>query len=530
MQLSGYGWALIAFCIFFLLLSTYLRRYIKTLEDYYVMGWRATWPLVAGTTAATVISAVTFLANPGLAATWGWGAWYPGWFGVYAGVLLIGCSIGVFFRRLKCITLVDFFARRYGNDKAVTAGVVLTMTVGMIFYLAAQFIGGGWLLSQYLGIPREVAILAFAVLMLICVILGGMWSVVLSDFISISVMVCAMVLLLPLTVSIVGGFQAGIASSIAARPLAWTALGASGKDYTWVVGNILSWFAIFSASPHILSRALIAKTEKDIYKGFALGLFLMNLMVIFLFIAFTMLGGYYFIPELVMREKIATDAIPLVAMARLFPFAFGILYVLGIFNATWSTANTQLAVTSQFGGRDLYGRYINPKASERRIISYTMIFALIYAFISIWLAISWPGTIAFLCLFIGVIFSCGLLPAIILSCFAKLSTKAAALLIWIGLPISLFMSITYQIWNWFYPHPAFYGPFIGFGLGGLLYALIKPTARDLQLYAEFKQATARSAEPETFTMKDKVEVIIILIASIALIAGAFSITLPYLPP
>lgn len=61
------GILLIVWSIFFVLITLILRKYWMSLTEHYVAAWRAEWYFIAATTAATTMSAVTFMANIGYA-------------------------------------------------------------------------------------------------------------------------------------------------------------------------------------------------------------------------------------------------------------------------------------------------------------------------------------------------------------------------------------------------------------------------------------------------------------------------------
>ena len=177
--------------VFLLVGSWLLRRFVRGMADYYVIGRRANWFIYACTLLATWISMWTLMGGPGLV----WKGWGP--FTIQA--FYIGSAIGITFctfvlapalRRARYLTLPDFFAERFASRR-VRSAAVAALIVGVYFYIVLQVVGGGILFEKLLGITYVQGMLAFLGVIMICLLLSGMWSIVLTDVFGLLVFMVA---------------------------------------------------------------------------------------------------------------------------------------------------------------------------------------------------------------------------------------------------------------------------------------------------------------------------------------------------
>jgi len=203
------GAAIILYVVAIYALSFWARGRIKTTEDFVVAGRRLplslAWATILATWfgACTMLSAADEVAREGLhrAALDPWGA----------GVCLL--LAGLFFARplwrMKLLTVCDFFRRRFGKSaEFLSACVIVPSYFG---WIAAQFVGVAGMLHLFFGIPMAVGILLTALVGTGYTLLGGMWSVTLTDAIQIALVAGGLIVLAAEALWYLGGgsFWAG---------------------------------------------------------------------------------------------------------------------------------------------------------------------------------------------------------------------------------------------------------------------------------------------------------------------------------
>lgn len=193
MNSSVLGALLLLYVVAMFAIAFWARGRIHTAEDYLVAGRRLPLSLAWATLLATWFGAGTLLTATdevraeGLRAA----ALEP----IGAGLCLI--VAGLFFARrlweLKILTLPDFYGRRFGVRAELIASVI--MVPGYFGWIAAQFVALAGLLELYWGIPPGVGILIVAVVGTGYTLIGGMWSVTLTDAVQLVILLLGLIVL-----------------------------------------------------------------------------------------------------------------------------------------------------------------------------------------------------------------------------------------------------------------------------------------------------------------------------------------------
>lgn len=208
---------LILYVVGTFILSFAVRSRIHDQADFLVAGRRLPLSLAWMTLLATWFGAGTLLTAAdevragGLrrAALDPWGA----------GVCLL--LAGVFFARplweMKLLTVADFFRRRFGPRAETVSALVLVPSY--FGWIAVQLIALAHLLELFFGLGPAVAIPLCAAIVMGYTLLGGMWSVTLTDAVQISLVLAGLV---TLAVSVLqalgGGLAAGLERLVADTP------------------------------------------------------------------------------------------------------------------------------------------------------------------------------------------------------------------------------------------------------------------------------------------------------------------------
>ncbi|MDA3626419.1 sodium:solute symporter [Saccharopolyspora oryzae] len=180
-------------------------RLARTKSDYLVAGRRLGWFMYSGTMSAIVLGGASTIGGIGLGYTHGIsGAWL---------VLTIGLGIlalHAFFARrlvkLRVYTVSEMLDLRYGGSSTVIAGVVmwgytLMLTVTSTLSFATVF-------HVLFGVSSAVGIAIGGSIVVLYSVLGGMWSITLTDIAQFVIKTIGILLvLLPMALFAVGGFD-----------------------------------------------------------------------------------------------------------------------------------------------------------------------------------------------------------------------------------------------------------------------------------------------------------------------------------
>jgi Na+/proline symporter len=132
-------------------------------------------------------------------------------FGATLCLILVGLFYAKIFYNLNILTFCDYFKLRYGvAAEYVSAFLMVPSYFG---WIAAQLIAMGTVLEVVVGWPLYMGILISALLVMVYTLMGGMWSVSVTDFFHNILLIIGLIILTAIMLDKTGGFQPVIAST-----------------------------------------------------------------------------------------------------------------------------------------------------------------------------------------------------------------------------------------------------------------------------------------------------------------------------
>ncbi|HBL44942.1 sodium:solute symporter family protein [Gimesia sp.] len=174
-------------------LGLYAGSRVNNEEDYLVAGRRLPLWLAWGTLLATWFGAATVLGASEAARAEGVRGTILDPFA--SGLALI--VAGLFFARrvweMQLLTVGDLFSQKYGRKTELVSSVV--QALGYLPWIAAQYLALAAVLTHFFQIDHTTAIFGAALFVTFLTMIGGMWSVTLTDTVQICVVLVSLVLL-----------------------------------------------------------------------------------------------------------------------------------------------------------------------------------------------------------------------------------------------------------------------------------------------------------------------------------------------
>ena len=243
----------------------YASRKSLSMTQFVVAGRGLPVWLCTSTIIATWYGSGTLLGSAGAAYEEGLLGVIADPFGASLTLLLLGLFFVRLFRRLGILTVADFMEQRYGT----LAGVAITIAImfSNIAWVGSMLVAFGVIFESMTGTPMLVGIVAGALVVFIYTAIGGMWAVVITDFIQIIVIAVGIVTLFVVVLIDVGGFGAILpkldANTFRMLPLENTA--EQWLDYAraWAILGL----ADLSAQS-MIQRALAARNEQVAQNSF----------------------------------------------------------------------------------------------------------------------------------------------------------------------------------------------------------------------------------------------------------------------
>lgn len=350
-----------------LFIGWYSSTKITSNTDFMVAGRRLGPFLMAGTLAATEIGGGSSLGvvENGMSGYGISSAWYIITMG-FAFVILT--FLAPKFRAATVKTVPEYFRRRYGKSAGlITAIIMLLPLVGLT---AGQFIASSVILSTMLGIGYKTAVIIVAVVVIIYSVMGGLWSVTLTDFVQVFLIIIGMIIAVPFAVNLAGGWDA-----VVANVPAETFDMFSGYTPMGILSLTVMYVATFTVGQEAVSRYYAARDGKAARQGSVLAAVL---NFVYAFVPAVL--GVIVLALISMGKFSAADfeavgaryALPVLAMEAMPAVICGLLFA-GIISATMSSSDSDLLGAGSIFANDIYRAVLKPDATSKEVMNVTKI-------------------------------------------------------------------------------------------------------------------------------------------------------------
>jgi high affinity choline transporter 7 len=162
--------------------------------------------------------------------------------GVCFGISLIvgGLLFAAKMRRLGYSTMIDPLEDRFGHRWA--AVLFVPALLGELFWSGALLVAIGSTFGVLLNLDLKTAILTSAAVVTLYTMLGGMWSVALTDAFQLGLIPLGLLIALPFALSQVGGWDACLQTYEQGKQTAALWLPPASSDAYWSPPGIIAWW------------------------------------------------------------------------------------------------------------------------------------------------------------------------------------------------------------------------------------------------------------------------------------------------
>ncbi|MDO4595193.1 MAG: sodium:solute symporter family protein [Tissierellia bacterium] len=350
-----------------LAIGYYASQKVSSNEDFMVAGRRLGPIMLAGTLAATEIGGGSSLGVVEKSfGDWGLGA---SWYVITMGIAFVILSfVSSKIRTSEVKTVPEYFRRRYGRKSGLITAII--MILPLIGLTASQFIASSTIVSVMLGLDYKVAVTIVALVVTIYSVLGGLWSVTLTDFVQVFLILFGMILAIPFSLKEAGGFDA-VVNNVPAGKFDMF----SGIGVVEIVSLVIMYIASFTVGQEAVSRYYAARDEKAAVEGSIIAAiinFIYAFIPTFLGIVTLALINMNKISDTIILENGPYYALPHLAMATMPALIVGLLFA-GIISATMSSADSDLLGAGSIFANDIYSIYIKPEATDKQVMNVTKI-------------------------------------------------------------------------------------------------------------------------------------------------------------
>lgn len=258
MVLSPIDYVIIAlFFIVIVSVGFVAMRFTKTKEDYLVAGRRLSFPLFFGCMAALALGGGSTVGSAQLGYEYGFGGIWLN-LSIGLGLILAGFLVTSKLSHLRALSVNEVVESSYGPTARIFSSVltlVYTLTLSVV-----QVISIGTIINGVLGLNATLSMVLGGGIVIVYTMVGGMWSVTMTDIVQFVVKTIGILILAPLfCISAAGGWDALMAKV----PETFLSAGSMGfdKSFAYVVlyvpGLIIGqdiWQRIFTAKNEKVSK------------------------------------------------------------------------------------------------------------------------------------------------------------------------------------------------------------------------------------------------------------------------------------
>ena len=362
---------------------------VKSSADFAVAGRRLPLIMIVTTTFATWFGSETVLGIPAKFVNGGLGSVVEDPFG--AGICLI--LVGVFFAaklyRMTLLTISDFFRERYGRSVEVVCSLIIMLSY--LGWVSAQVTALGLVFNVLSGgaISVPVGMVIGVVSILAYTLFGGMWSVAITDFIQMIILVGGLAILAVFASHMAGGADKVVQLAVS-RDMFNFMPEPSFKDIVFFVAAAITMMLGSIPQQDVFQRVMSADSTKSATRGPVIGGIF---YILFAFVPmFLVTSALVIMPEqaeALLRED-PQKVLPTLVLEKM-PFVMQVLFFGALLSAIKSCASATLLAPSVTFVENIW-RQFRPHLGDKQELKTMRITVLVFSALVLAYAIKMQGT------------------------------------------------------------------------------------------------------------------------------------------
>jgi len=366
----------IAYLLLTIAIGLWAARRVKNTADFAVAGRHLPMAMIITTTFATWFGSEIVLGVPAQFIENGLHGLVEDPFGAGMCLVLVGLFFAGKLYRMKLLTLSDYYRLRYGRSIEVICSLIIMLSylgwvsaqitaLGLVFHLLS-----GGVLSVPLGMCIGV------VSVLVYTLFGGMWSVAVTDFVQMIVLVLGLLALAWVCSDMVGG--AGHVIELAAsRDLFrfWPA--PNWHDIVFFFAAAITMMLGSIPQQDVFQRVMSASSEKAATRGTIIG---GTAYIFFAFVPMFIVTSALLIMPQEAGALLAEDpekVLPMLVMEKM-PFAMQVLFFGALLSAIKSCTSATLLAPSVTFTENIWKQF-RPQADDREMLLAMRVSVLVFS-------------------------------------------------------------------------------------------------------------------------------------------------------
>ncbi len=370
-------------------IGLYAAKRVKNSADFAIAGRRLPLVMIVTTTFATWFGSEVVLGIPAKFVDGGLGSVVEDPFGAGSCLILVGLFFAAKLYRMTLLTISDFFRERYGRSVEIVCSLIIMLSY--LGWVSAQVTALGLVFNLLSGgaISIPVGMVIGVVSVLAYTLFGGMWSVALTDFIQMIILVAGLSIL-----AVFAGHMAGGADKVVALAVSRDMFNffpePSFKDVVFFIAAAITMMLGSIPQQDVFQRVMSADSAKSASRGAIIG---GALYILFAFVPmFLVVSALVIMPERAdaLLQEDPQKVLPTLVMEKM-PFIMQVLFFGALLSAIKSCASATLLAPSVTFVENIW-RQFKPHMSDKQELKTMRITVLVFSALVLLYAIQMQGT------------------------------------------------------------------------------------------------------------------------------------------
>lgn len=429
---------------------------------------------------ATVQSGGTFMGFPGIVYGFGWvGAFYIAGYCILplTSFAVLGKRLAQMSRKLGALTVPDFLRERYGcRWVGLTASIFIV--VFLTVFMIAQFKAGALVMEEAFpasaapaGLkPYDVGLILFTLSVVAYTLIGGFLGAVWTDLLQSILMLIGVLVLFALVLWKSGGPEPATRAALQevgpdfVYGPGWKAGGAAFLPVAVAASMFIFWNFAGMGVPASLVRVMACKDSRTLQRSVVM-LAVYNTLI-YLPLILVAICGRALVPGLAEPDKIVAKLAVLTTAGIPGGSVLAGFILAAPFGAVMATVSTFLVVVASGVVRDIYQRFINPGADDRRLKWISRGSILAVGAVSVVASLSPPKYLQTLIVLGGSLAAAAFLAPVVLGLYWRRATASGAFAAMLAGPLAVAGTHMYPLLSLSPPGgPFVWGLLASFGAG-----------------------------------------------------------------
>ena len=378
-----------AYLLVTIAIGLWAAKRVRNTADFAIAGRHLPMVMIVTTTFATWFGSETVLGIPAKFVQGGLASVVEDPFGAGTCLVLVGLFFAAKLYRMTLLTISDYYRARYGRVVEVVCSAIIV--VSYLGWVSAQVTALG-LVFELLSagaIPLPLGMVIGTASILAYTLFGGMWSVAVTDFVQMIILVIGLLVIAVFASHLAGG-AGRVVELAASRDLFRFLPEPSFRDVVFFIAAAITMMLGSIPQQDVFQRVMSARDERAATRGPVIG------GVCYILFAsvpmFLVTSALLIMPEQAERllEQDPQKVLPTLVLEHM-PFAMQVIFFGALLSALKSTASATLLAPSVTFVENIW-RQFRPRMGDREELRDMRIAVLAFAVCVCAYAIAMRGT------------------------------------------------------------------------------------------------------------------------------------------